>query len=741
MKKQKPFSILLALCLLLQCTAITAAAETDAGAQTRSAEVTYPVAIDETNFPNENFRTYLSDKFDLDGDNALSQTEAEAVTEIKVNDSEICDFTGLAFFPNLVTLQCGWNQLTELDVSNNPALTDLYCPFNKLTALDVTQNPNLQNLYCHENQLTELDVTKNPALSVLCCYGNQLSTLDVTLNSALDTLDCKFNPLSTLNVRQNPALTGLDCAGNRLSSLDLTQNPTLTWLHCYQNSLTELDVSQNPELTVLYCYNNQLTELDVTQNPELTNLDCQKNRLTALDVSQNSNLESLNCSDNQLAELDVTQNPELTNLDCYNNQLTTLDVSQNTKLKNLDCSGNNIGKLELGDNSTLSYSEVAGQRRKVSAIRHTDESGSYYWTIDIGELVGEENLSRVTLSDDTVTNYGASYDAATGVATFTAFPNSVTYLYDTDQPDTQTLMDVTLAAEEAVAPNTLKIVSAKLNLDEDVDLLYTVKVDESYTDPYMVFTYHDTEYPVTDYTTLSDGRLCFVFSGVTPQCLGDNVSATLYAQACDGTTHSKTVANYSVRQYCVNMLKHYPDNETLVTLLSDLLVYGEKSQLYMNYRTDALVTDGVESLQPSTFTALTQTKKALSGEVSELVQWQSVGLRYENNTTMYFRFTAQQTEGLTVEITIDGRTSSYDVAALTPENGVYRVDFNGILATEFDKPVTAVFKRNGEQIGQTATYSVNSYIYSNQDSTDAALQALVQATYNYGASAQYYIAG
>ena len=45
-------------------------------------------------------------------------------------------------------LDCEYNQLTTLDVSNNTALRELYCRNNQLTALDVSNNTALQRLDC-----------------------------------------------------------------------------------------------------------------------------------------------------------------------------------------------------------------------------------------------------------------------------------------------------------------------------------------------------------------------------------------------------------------------------------------------------------------------------------------------------------------------------------------------------------------------------------------------------------------
>ncbi len=295
---------------------------------------------------------------------------------------------------------------------------------------------------------------------------------------------------------------------------------------------------------------------------------------------------------------------------------------------------------------------------------------------------------------------------------------------------TDTLIDT---LSPAPTENVLKIVGASLNITNDINVKYTVNVPEGYENPYMVFEFNGKSYTVTNYTTRADGKLVFKFVGVVPQMIGDNISATLYATK-DGVQESYVVENYSVKTYCVNMLAKTTDTK-LITLLSDLLVYGAKSQLYMDYKTDAFVTDGL-TLTPSTFTELTETDKALTGEADASVTWKGVALRYENAMAMRFAFKADA--DLVLKITINGRTTTYNVSELTAVDGVYTVYFCGILATEYGDVVTASFYNGETQVGQIATYSVNSYVYSKQGDSDTTLAELVKATYNYGASAVAY---
>ena len=333
------------------------------------------VTIDNTNFPDANFRTVVK-KFDTNQDSSLSDTEIAAVKKINCSNKGITNLKGIEYFTSLNILWCTDNQLTALDVSENTALTKLNCCFNKLTSLDVSKNMALTILECNANRLTSLDVSKNTALTELYCNENQLTSLDVSKNTALISLSCVCNQLTSLDVSKNTALTDLDCDINQLTSLDVSKNTALTRLKCSYNQLISLDVSKNTALTGLKCRNNQLTVLDVSKNTALTDLECRNNQLTVLDVSKNT---------------------ALTDLECRNNQLTSLDLS-NTNIMNDPNCGNNIYQIVVDNDPTFDLSILPGNFVVANA---SDWSG--------GTVSG--NMLTVDSGKDTVTY---KYDCGKG---------------------------------------------------------------------------------------------------------------------------------------------------------------------------------------------------------------------------------------------------------------------------------------------------------------------------------------
>lgn len=202
-------------------------------------------------------------------------------------------------------------------------LSYLNCTYQPLISLDVTQQPELKDLRCHDNQLTTLDVSQCPKLTTLVCAANKLETLDISHNTKLVNLNCNSNQLTSLDVSKAISLVSLECSNNQLTILDITHNVALTSLRCNSCLLSLLLIGELPKLKTIGCARNKLTALNVSQATALTTLDCSFNQITALDVSQQSDLEALNCYNNQLTTLDVSKNPKLSTFLCYNNKVFT----------------------------------------------------------------------------------------------------------------------------------------------------------------------------------------------------------------------------------------------------------------------------------------------------------------------------------------------------------------------------------------------------------------------------------
>ena len=229
------------------------------------------IAIDDTYFPDKNFRDYIKSDFDRNNDNFISQSELSRANLLVLDSSQypVADLHGLEYFTKLTEIGIYNQPLSKLDVS----------PFSKLRELTVSKSIN------------ELIFGENHSLDFIDCSDNELTSLDVhTLNYLFDFY-CNNNQLTNIILGEHPRLEAIHCDNNQLSSLSLSQCSLLHTLECNGNYLTGLDISNNLELYYLAVSNNQLTELDLSHNLELDMLKCSNNHLTSLDLSKNLRLQ------------------------------------------------------------------------------------------------------------------------------------------------------------------------------------------------------------------------------------------------------------------------------------------------------------------------------------------------------------------------------------------------------------------------------------------------------------------
>ena len=196
------------------------------------------IAIDETNFPDSNFRKIVA-TFDTNGDGRLSKEECDDVKTISCESKDIETLRGISNFYNLKELDCSNNKITSIDLSKATVLEQLICSNNEITKLDISTGKSIKKIDASNNKIKHLTLPESSELVSLNCSNNKLYSLDVSRNANLEELNCSNNHLSFINLESNKKLENININSN-IRSVNLNDDNTfdLTTLS------TEFDVAK-----------------------------------------------------------------------------------------------------------------------------------------------------------------------------------------------------------------------------------------------------------------------------------------------------------------------------------------------------------------------------------------------------------------------------------------------------------------------------------------------------------------
>ena len=363
---------------------------------------------------DESFRVFMLENFDLNSDGVISVDEAALVKEMDVSGREIHSLDGIQYFPNLEMLNCSFNPLTSIDVSQNVMLKFLNCGNTFIKRdLNVSSNHELETLLCADNRIESLKI--NPELKKLdisnhsianldfsghkslkslnCSGGDVLINLDVS-HTVLDTLECASPKLALINLEGCSSLKKISYSGQSVS-LDLTHCPNLEYISA--DNISTLDVSHCPLLKTLIISNSYLMDLDLKKNAALEDLsiDHLSSVKNGIDLSANFQLVNLFITNalkgsyldlsnrNRLEFLYVNAYPTLESCNLegcsslkeavvHGGVLTSFNLKGCTALSLLDCNGNQFTELDIEDCKVLTELDVSACY-KLTSIKTNSE--------------------------------------------------------------------------------------------------------------------------------------------------------------------------------------------------------------------------------------------------------------------------------------------------------------------------------------------------------------------------------
>ncbi|GGG38992.1 T9SS type A sorting domain-containing protein [Bizionia arctica] len=191
-----------------------------------------------TLIPDAIFETRLVNAgIDTDGavNGQMLTADANSFTGLlSLSNRGISDLTGIEAFTNITALNVDWNNITNLDLTNNTLLTSVNATGCSL--------------------LTSLNVTGLTNLSEMLFAGASLASLDVTTNSGLTFLNIRYNNVTSLDLSQNHIITTVHLKDNGLTYLDLRNGN--------QDNMIYFDSDDNHNLPCIFFDDSSVIDID-----------------------------------------------------------------------------------------------------------------------------------------------------------------------------------------------------------------------------------------------------------------------------------------------------------------------------------------------------------------------------------------------------------------------------------------------------------------------------------------------
>ncbi|WP_426484432.1 T9SS type A sorting domain-containing protein [Flavobacterium sp. 2] len=314
----------------------------------------------------------IANYIDIDGKNGKVQTfRIKQRPSLYVSAYKVKDLTGIQDFKGLQSLDCSYNELTALNLSQNLLLTSLKCNSNAIANLDLSKNTLLTEVDCQKNKITAIDISNSKALTRINCSDNQLTNLNVA-NGNNKNMAKLYNES---DFRKNPNLTciyvdNVDYSNSNWFGL---KDPTASYSRSCGLYADIPDANLEAKLILLGIDKDGLNGKILKSDAEaVTSLDISGSAITNVSTLEYfTALKTLNLSSNDITNLNLNKNVLLTSLDCSNTKITSLDISKNKALTSLNTgntkltyvslkNGNNnkIQSLNLKNNTGLTCIEV-----------------------------------------------------------------------------------------------------------------------------------------------------------------------------------------------------------------------------------------------------------------------------------------------------------------------------------------------------------------------------------------------
>lgn len=383
-------------------------------------------ALSKETFPDDIFRDYIYQNFDLNKDFNLSVEEISKVDSIDVSYMGISDLTGIEYFTNLLYLYCNGNKLSSLTIDTLTSLTVLDCSYNYLTYIDLSNCSSLNFLEASNNaKVISLDEQNVFDFSSLKGF-NLSQSFDWSDNAVISDKQLTVSPesdsmLVTYRYKVNaPLLEDVSFNGSLVinaapqSDVDINEDN-------FPDSALQKHLSDTYDLDHdLSLSSNELKNITYLYIPGL-------NISSLTGIEHFTSLVYLNFDDNEITFADLTPLINLRSVSCINNKLTKLSLESLKHLNSLYSSNNQLYSMDLSGCSSLEVLDIENNIHEVFATNPT---------VDLSELMDLNFNNTSNWSEGTLTpDYNLVFEELNGEA-------NITYDYLTNAPN-ETLNSVT----------------------------------------------------------------------------------------------------------------------------------------------------------------------------------------------------------------------------------------------------------------------------------------------------------
>ncbi len=359
---------------------------------------------------------------DSNNDGVLTKEEAEKITYLNVQASNVIDITGIQYMKNLDSLILLNNKIKDISALKQLTnLKNLNLNINQINDITVLKYmENLSVLSLDVNQISDISALKDLInLKSLSLDSNQISDISVLKNlTNMETIRLDYNQISDISALANMTnMKSLYLAHNKIR--DISEIKTLVKMKVINldnNQISDISALENmTNMERLYLAYNNISDISTIEGMiKLTDLHLNNNQISNISpVKDMTDIKRLYLSDNQISDISMLKDlTSLTQLNLGGNQISDISALKDfTRLQSLDLSNNQISDisalkdlkilmtvLSLNDNQ-ISDISVLKDFAKLHVLNLSDNQIS-----DISVLNDKTNISALYLENNQISD-------------------------------------------------------------------------------------------------------------------------------------------------------------------------------------------------------------------------------------------------------------------------------------------------------------------------------------------------